>query len=147
MKGMELIDLLNTFKAVEEDTDSITVLGDDEAMRVLAAWKRTDQKWSRPKTKMPTMQAGNHAAVWAWICEGWIFDNDGIARGADLSLRVVHVKIRMLILARLIYPDGSVSKAARAALQVHVAQKLGIKPKRSKESRGGNKAGEGESTN
>ncbi len=143
-KTNELMDLLNVFRNLEEDNDSITVLGDDEAMRVLQAWRKTDQRWSRPRHKPPAVSAGNHAAVWSWIRDGWTIDELAISRGAGLSVRVVHEKLEMLLAARLIYPDGQISKGARTALQLHVAQKLGIKPKRRKEPAAGKSSSEGE---
>ncbi len=122
-----LEDLIAAFRALEANEDAIPILGDEDAMRCLAAWSKTDQTWTKPRGRVPTIRPGNHADVWAWIVRGWSFDYTNIATGAGLSLRIAHEKVRMLSTNRLIYPDGSMSKAARTALNIHVAEKLGIK--------------------
>lgn len=126
----DITELLSTFRALEANEDAITVLGDEDAMKVLSAWSKTDQRWQAPKKKRPQITPTNHAEMWRWIVQGWTIDEEAIAVGSGLSANVVHTKMRMLIAARLVYPDGQMSKAARAALQVFVAQKLGIKSKR-----------------
>lgn len=133
-----LAELLQIFQGTEEDGDAIPVLGDDDAMSVLAAWRRADQVWSQPNAKQPPYTAKTSEAVWRWICAGWSLDHvvEAIERGTGLSPFVVRNKLAMLIAARLIYPDGNMSKAAKTALQLHVAKKLGIKPKRRKDPAG-----------
>lgn len=139
MRGLELHDLLRTFVAVESNEDAIPVLGDEDAMKVLAAWRKTDQQWRAPKSKMPVVTASNHAAVWRWIVSGWTIDEASVAKGAGLSPRIVHEKLDVLVASRLIYPDGQISQAAHTAIKLHIANKLGIKAKRSKEPKEGAK--------
>lgn len=125
-----LTEILRALRTLESPDDIIPVLGDEDAMKVMIAWSKTDQRWSMPRGKVPTLQAGNHQSVWSWIVLGWTFDHALIAKIAGVGPRVVHQKLEMLVGLRLIYPDGQMSKSARTALQVHVSQKLGIKPKR-----------------
>lgn len=124
---IELGRVIAAFRALETNEDAIPVLGDEDAMRCLTAWSKTDQKWKKPKGKQPEMTSANHGAVWAWIVAGWTLDFVAISEGSGCSQRIVHDKMKMLCLNRLIYPDGQMSKAARTALNVHVAAKLGVK--------------------
>lgn len=128
-KGFDLASVLDTFRALEKDGDSITVLGDEDAMRVLSAWQKTDQVWSQPKTKMPVLAHGNHHRVWHWVCSGWTIDVEAIERGTGLTTYVVRNKLALLTSARLIYPDGNVHKAGTMALKLFVARKLGVRLK------------------
>jgi len=130
MKGLDLHDIINTFRAMETNEDAIPVLGDEDAMRVLAAWRKTDQSWSKPRTKMPAMSPSNHGKVWRWLCSGWALGVAEVAEACGLSVRSTHEKLRMLQALRLIYPDGQISKPAQTALQLHVASKLKGLPKR-----------------
>lgn len=135
MQGFELNDLLRTIRALEDANDAIPVLNDDDAIKVMAAWKKTDQSWAKPRGKMPTVTSTNHAAVWRWIVSGWKIDERSVSRACGLTERVVHEKLNMLIALRLIYPDGSTSKAAKTAEQVYVARALGIKAKQRKQEK------------
>lgn len=132
--------LLAMFQSVEVNEDAIPVLGDEDAMRVLAGWTKTEQSWIRPKRKLPPFAptSTSHAIVWSWICEGWTIDVASVARAAGCTLRVATEKLDMLKTNRLIYPDGQMSKAARTALSVFVASKL-TGGKKSKGGGGGGK--------
>lgn len=124
-----LEDALAVFRAMETNEDAIPILGNEDAMRVLSSWTKTDQVWSKPRRKLPELTHANHSRVWQWIVSGWTIDVNEVARGANVSPRVAAQQLEVLTTNRLIYPDGSMSKGARAALNIYVAQKLGIKQK------------------
>lgn len=138
-KAADVSAVISSFRAIEANEDAIPVLGDEDAMRVLAAWSKTDQQWKRPRRKPPEMTPTNHALVWSWLVEGWSIDHGSIAKAAGVRIAVAHEKMEMIIRNRLVYPDGSMSKAARTALNVHVAAKLGIKQKAPRTPRAGAK--------
>lgn len=140
--AVDITELLRMFRALEANEDAIPVLGDEDAMKILSVWSKTDQRWTSPKKKPPAFTPNRHAELWQWICSGWHVDESSIVVGSGLSAAVVHTKIRMLMTSRLIYPDGEMSKAARTALQVFIANKLGIKAKRKPDdAAGGGKVG------
>lgn len=143
---LELTKLIDSFRALESNVDSIPVLGDGEAMRVLVAWSKSRQTWSRPTGKVPTLTATNHAEVWAWVCRGWEVNYVEIARGAGLAVRTASEKMHMLMHNRLCYPDASISRAARTALDVFVAKQLKVKP-RSKQGEEGEDRRRGDRNN
>ncbi len=124
-----LEDVIAPFRAMESNEDAIPILGDEDAMKCLAAWAKTDQLWRKPKKRAPVLKHNNHAAVWSWVDSGWHHDIGLVAVAAGLSQRIAAEKIAMLVVNRLIYPDGSMSKAARTSLNIYVAEKLGIKSK------------------
>lgn len=127
MIDFRLEDVLAPFRALEANEDAIPILGDEAALKCLAAWSKTDHRWVKPKTRPPRFTHGNHAVVWEWMVGGWRLDLAGVAKRAGLSERTVHEKMAMLVGNRLMYPDGSMSKAAKTALNIYVAGKLGIK--------------------
>lgn len=122
-------DVLSMFRGMEQNEDAIPILDDDDAMKCLAAWAKTDQAWRRPKRDCPAMSVDNHAAVWRWVLAGWTLDVEGVAKAAGISERTAQYKLDVLTCNRLIYPDGSMAKGARLALNIYVAKKLGIKQK------------------
>lgn len=130
--------LLDAFRAMEaENLGVVAVLLVDEgwnaeSMRVLASWPRADLSWSKPPGKIPD-DGKPTAKAWAWICAGLTVDFDRLAAAADVVPRVAREKVKMLLGAGLVYPDGSLSKPARAALNECVKAKLmpdAAKPKR-----------------
>lgn len=133
--AVNLAEMLNAFRALESDTDSVILLGDDHAMRTFVAWTKTDNVWSAPDKKPPPITHGKMTALWKWICAGWTIDAVAIARIAGLPVRVVHAKLEVLMGARLIYPDSSTPKATQLALTAYTAKQLGIKQQGSQGAR------------
>ncbi len=121
---MTLEELLAPYRASENNEAAIVLLGDDDAMRVLIAFQNAEHTWRAPKRKLPETMAGR----WAWIVSGHYVDYDFIAVAARVGDETALSKVRMLFANRLVYPDGSITKAARTALNAHAASKLGYKP-------------------
>ncbi len=73
--------------------------------------------------------AGKMGALWDWIVAGWDVEAMAhrVSRTSGVPADVTHAKLEILIGNRLIYPDGSLAKGAKAALNVITARKLGIK--------------------
>lgn len=127
---MTLEEMLKPFKldATSNDAAAALVLGDDEAVRVLAAFRNVTHKWRAPKKKQPS-ETATLIERWEWLTSNWTIDVEGIARAAGMSEEVADMKVDMLIANRLVYPDGTIADGARIALQMHTQVKLGIKPK------------------
>ncbi len=128
--------LIEAFRAVElaEHTAALMIEEgfDAEAMRVLAAFQHAEQLWSQPKKPCPTVMPTPGA--WAWLVSGWTVDFFELSRAAGVSEATARGKLDMLRGNHLIYPDGTMSKWATAALRSHVANRIsgGGKKKRSK---------------
>ena len=121
--------VLAPFRGLEQNTDAVVVLGDEQAMRVLVAWQKIDNEWSPPATRVPVVTAGGMGRLWKWIVAGWdvLKIEREVARLAGVPRHIAHEKLEMLVGNRLIYPDGSMAGGARSALAIHTAKKLGIK--------------------
>ncbi len=137
---MNLADELLSFKSDPTTNDSAAalVLGDDDAVRVLAAFRNVEHKWRAPKKKRP--ESPTLIALWRWLTSSWEIDVAGIGEAAGLSEEVVEGKIEMLLANRLIYPDGTIAEGAVRALNMHTQVKLGIKPKATRQQQQAPKA-------
>lgn len=124
---MSLETYLAVFRGLEANEDGLVILGDEDACKVLVAWQKTDQLWRHPRSPAPEATHGRMEALWTWIVSGWEIDDAKVARLAGVPFSVTHAKLEMLIGNRLIYPDGSMSGAARKVLTVFMAKKLGFK--------------------
>lgn len=125
-----LSELLAPFKRdpTSNDAAAALVLGDDEAVRVLAAFRNVDHKWKLAR-KAPPDESASLTTKWQWLTHAWELDVSGVAEAAGVSEDVAEMKLDMLLRNRLIYPDGTIAIGASIALQMHTQTKLGIKPK------------------
>lgn len=120
-------DLIAAFKA-SESPSSIAVLMiqdgfDAVSMRVLAAWQHVKLSWRAPEGKQPDNGRPTPAA-WQWICRGLQVDFVALAEAADVVQLVAREKARMLLGARLVYPDNTLARSAQAALNELVRSRL-----------------------
>lgn len=127
---MTLEEMLKPFKqdATTNDAAAALVLGDDEAVRVLAAFRNVEHRWRMPRKTKPA-DGASLIAVWEWLTSNWEIDVEGVAQAAGVSEDVAEMKLDMLGRNRLIYPDGTIAHGGVIALQMHTQMKLGIKPK------------------
>jgi hypothetical protein len=124
---MNLKDELRHFASDTTDT-AVVVLGDDQAIRVLAAFSNVVHDWKAPKKAL--REGVSLVERWQWLTQRWDIDIEGLAIATALSEDTVATKVDVLVANRLIYPDGTISKAATLALKAHASMKLGIKPGR-----------------
>lgn len=127
MTSDELQAHIRKFHGDSTDT-AVVVLGDDDAIRVLAAFRNVEHRWRAPRKLLP--EGASTVQTWNWLTERWDIDVDGLAVATGLSRSTIETKLDVLIANRLVYPDGSISKAATLALKAHASAKLGIKPGR-----------------
>ena len=142
-----LEDHLAVFRSLETNEDALVILNDYDACRVLVAWTKTDQTWTRPRTAPPEPKHGQLAARWAWIVSGWDIDVEKVSRLAGLPQTVVHEKMEMLVGNRLVYPDGSTSGPAHKMLGTNTGLKLGFKPRHEQQGARRGKAQDDEDSN
>lgn len=130
-------DLIRAFEAAAKAEDLGAVMVEDgwnaEAMRVLAATQHVEHRWIEPKRPCPDGGRATPAA-WAWLISGLEIDFVELAAAADVTVPIARRKWMQLASARLVMPDGSMTKWARAALKKHVAQRLGSTGRKAKQS-------------
>lgn len=125
--------LMEAFRvSADRDLEAVACLliddGFDAAtMRVLAAWPQVEIGWDSPDRKCPGDGSPTPAA-WRWLCDGIEFDVGELAAVAGVERAVARDKTEMLLGNRLVFPDGSIAKPARASLQRHAREALGLKP-------------------
>lgn len=123
-----LADALKWFAGDPAD-NGVVVIGDDDATRVLIAFRNTEHAWRMPK-KLPPGENSSLVAKWKWLTSTWRFDVESIAKATALAEETVEIKLDVLLQNRLIYPDGSIARGALTALQANAHMKLGGKPAR-----------------
>lgn len=123
--GKPPADLLRLFVALEKLEDAAALTSDSgfdsDTMRVLAAWSKSEQGWSAPSRRAPTLAT---PTAWRWLVDGWELDVAGIADASGLPYSVVRKKLDVLTGNRLIYPDGTMSQFAESSLRAHMGMRL-----------------------
>ena len=120
----QLDDLLSGHRDAEDDRDSQIVIGDDEATRVLAAWSRISTKWKKPSGKPP---ADEHQR-WLWLWMGASYDLQQLTQATRLTERQAVSALRACVLARLVYPDGTISDPATKAVDARKGKRKPGRP-------------------
>lgn len=94
-------------------------MGDDESIRVLAAWPRCRAEWKRGAGKQPLQPN----TLWVWMWRGVSFDLSSLSRAVRLSQRKTLKALRSCVVAGLLYPDGSRHGDADVLLEALAAKK------------------------
>jgi len=116
-----LADLLEPFRDSPENLGpTICIAGDLEAMKVLGVWPVVPLTWRRPSGRAPA----DHNSAWDWIWQGARVGAEDLGRRAGLHPYIAAEKFEMLKGARMIYPDGTISRAAARVLEAGVALSL-----------------------
>lgn len=133
MKKKPPAPLIAAFREVaDREIESVAALlvddgFDAETMRVLAAWPQLEHGWREPKKPCPDGGVLPTPAAWRWLCSGHGLDAVGLADAAGVSIAVARAKAAVILGNRLVMPDGTLTKPARAALSAHARRALGIK--------------------
>lgn len=138
------VDLVRAFKSAARVTDISVLMVDDGfdpiLIRVLNAWEKAEHAWKRPRTPPPPNIASQEA--WKWLTSGWAHDYYAVSVGANITRDQARELVNVLVQARLIYPDGSISEHARKAMTALIASRLrdaGGKRKKSPDDEGSDK--------
>ncbi len=107
--------MIGEYRAHENDRDAAVIAGDAEALRVCAAWPRITMRWKRTPYKPKYNELSNNAH-WLWLWRGCEYDLQQLAQAVQLSERKTLKALRACVIARLIYPDGTISSAATTAI-------------------------------
>lgn len=135
-----LRDLIAAFRAAEPkirdgDVSQLAVLVSDdpdegmdvEAIRVLGAWLYAEHKWKEPPKPCPDGGRPTPKA-YRWMMSGAEFDYADIADRANVTRTVARQKLALLLGARMIYADGTIAGAAKAAMEATIARRVRAKP-------------------
>ena len=110
--------LLEEFRAVEIE-DDLVVVDDPEAIRLLAAWRKSTPVWRKPLARMPQ----EPVALWAWLWDGVYYDREELAVVSKLNEQTASQLLRVCAHARLAYPDGTISKHAAKLIKTQTQQR------------------------
>ncbi len=104
---------LKRFKDASGAVSIVALIDDLGAMRVIAVWPYVPKEWEAPREK-PPMEPN---ALWRWLWEGCLYDEEQLADMAELPVRALERKMTRLAAARLIFPDGSVLQLAESFIR------------------------------
>ncbi len=117
---VELEQLLKGFRKLEKREDLAGVVDDPTAIRFLAAWRRQVPTWRRSRAKQPT----EIGLLWMWVWSGVRYDREAIANAAKVNESTAELYLRSCVSARIVYPDGSISKPAERLIAAHVKNRF-----------------------
>lgn len=110
--------VLNEFKAKERPESAASISSNKSLMKILSVWHLVDYEWGEPKSPAPV----GDMTRWLWLWDEWGYDSDELSRSTGLDIRAVKKTVQQAIRARLVYPDGTLSKAASGAVNGAVAK-------------------------
>lgn len=116
----DLEQLLRGFRKLERREDLAGIVDDPTGIRFLAAWCRQAPTWKRPRAKQPT----ELSLLWAWLWSGVHYDREEIAVAAKVNESTAELYLRSCVSARIVYPDGSISKPAERLIAAHVKNRF-----------------------
>lgn len=122
MGAGDLSSLLEGYKRREDAAGLATIIDSPEAIRVLSAWPTIRVKWQ----KASGHKAKDLKLRWPWLWRGVSFDIDDLARAARLGIDQAYSLLRVLVAARAVYPDGTISGPASELVTAYVEKRLAM---------------------
>lgn len=111
--------LLEPFRDNEREDQLAGVVDNPDAIRTLAAWRSVRWTWTAKKGAEPE----DLGERWLWIWQGGRFDLEALSASAGRGQAVVELVLGVLVNARVVYPDGTVTAHAQQLIEAHVKQK------------------------
>ena len=106
-------DELARFKTAEVPESAVMIADDQDAKKVVIAWQFCPIEITREPGDLGELSVNERwDALWDCIS----FDRDAFAARAGVNRLVLNQKLEMVRSSRLIYPDGTVSRVARAII-------------------------------
>ena len=112
--------LLKGYRRLEKREDLAGVVDDPTGIRFLAAWRRQVPTWKRSRAKQPT----EIGLLWMWIWTGVRYDREALGVAAKVNESTAELYLRSCVSARIVYPDGSISKPAARLIAAHVKNRV-----------------------
>ncbi|HEU02539.1 hypothetical protein LCGC14_0678550 [marine sediment metagenome] len=116
----DLEQLLKGYRRLEKREDLAGVVDDPTGIRFLAAWRRQVPTWKRSRAKQPT----EIGLLWVWVWAGVRYDREALAIAAKVNESTAELYLRSCVSARIVYPDGSISKPAERLIAAHVKNRF-----------------------
>ncbi len=116
----DLDELLKGYRRLEKREDLAGVVDDPTAIRLLAAWRRQVPTWRMSRATQPT----ELGLLWIWIWAGVRYDREALAIAAKVNESTAELYLRSCVSARIVYPDGSISKPAERLIAAHVKNRF-----------------------
>ena len=90
-----------------------SIVDDHNAIRLLDAFANAETAWRpRGRAKPPKEQG----ALWFWFWRFFLIDLEALAASAKLTTEEATKLLRVLIAARLVYPDGTITKPGKTLI-------------------------------
>ncbi len=112
---------IEPYRAQESPLAVAMLVDDSSARRVLVAWVTYAQipAWVAPDDVPPDDERKRWHWLWTPVLNALNYEDLGEASG--MTAMALKRKLAMLVNARLIYPDGTISKHAEAAIRMKTA--------------------------
>lgn len=121
MSSLAPATILDGFKARPPDASVLAaVIGDTDAVRVLAAWPQVRHTWNHPGGPEPD-EPYDH---WAWLWHGHTTNMEDLSRASGVMSHRIEFVVRRLHLLRLVYPDGTVPPVSTLICVGYVKQQI-----------------------
>ncbi len=124
----QLDTLLDPYRDAAANRDAAAITGDEGAIKICSAWNKIPVQWKKAAGKAPA----NVTACWLWLWEGCSYDLKKLAAAAQLSERKTLKALRACVIARLLYPDGTISTAAEHAIDTRPTKRAPGRPPKEK---------------
>ena len=116
----DIEELLKGYRKLEKREDLAGVVDDPVGIRFLAAWRRQVPSWKKPRAKQPT----EIGLLWLWLWSGVRYDREELAIAAKVNESAAELYLRACVSARIVYPDGTISKPATRLIAAHVTNRF-----------------------
>lgn len=115
--------LLIRFQVNESLHRMMPIIDDEDAQKVIAAWDSMATRWKVPDGIPPHEER----ELWEWLWINMQINYDELALRAGVSRLTAERRFKMLIAARLVYPNGTISSNAYKLLANIVGKALAAK--------------------
>jgi hypothetical protein len=102
---------------------SHAIIDNDPAKSILVVLSSRRVSWEQPKREQPPLD-GHVGDLWDWAYQGMMLMPPAIAEDAGVGPAITEGALRVIKAARMIFPDGTPSKWARAIIEAEVADRV-----------------------
>lgn len=123
-----LAELLDPYKGPMDEEDGgletpesvYSIMNDEVAKAILSVWQAYPITWTPTTDSAPE----DLNARWEWLWAGCGIDTTLLAKKVGMPKFLVAQRFEILKTARLIYPDGAISRYASAIMRADVSRRL-----------------------
>lgn len=111
-----LRELLEPFREQESKADLALIVDRPDCIKALAIWPTINWEWDTPEGNRPL----HDERLWGWLWKGGRWDIEAMATAMDLTKLETELVLSALAVARVIYPDCTISKPAKELVDAYV---------------------------